>query len=149
MAALAQLVGRSQDGAAAVDSFLHVMPHGVAGPAAPRDRIGAGRAHRGRCCGWARLIGLWTVGSFIETIRDILRRAYGTVALSAAFWHLPAGIAVAIIVGRGRCSILHRLFGCRSLLTADRSNSSTASLPLAQASWHRWVGISRIVAVLW
>jgi membrane protein len=30
------------------------------------------------CCGWASLIGLWTVGSLIETIRDILRRAYGT-----------------------------------------------------------------------
>ncbi len=31
------------------------------------------------------LVGLWTVGSFIETIRDILRRAYG-VKYSAPFW---------------------------------------------------------------
>ena len=30
-------------------------------------------------------IGLWTVGSFIETIRDILRRAYGT-DYSRPFW---------------------------------------------------------------
>ncbi len=32
------------------------------------------------------LIGLWTVGSLIETIRDILRRAYGTRP-SKPFWH--------------------------------------------------------------
>ena len=31
------------------------------------------------------LVGLWTVGSLIETIRDILRRAYGTHA-EHAFW---------------------------------------------------------------
>src|SRR5688572_31941063 len=31
------------------------------------------------------LVGLWTAASFIETIRDILRRAYG-VPYSAPFW---------------------------------------------------------------
>jgi membrane protein len=32
------------------------------------------------------LVGLWTVGSLIETIRDILRRAYGTKS-TRSFWH--------------------------------------------------------------
>jgi membrane protein len=31
-------------------------------------------------------VGLWTVGSLIETIRDILRRAYGTKS-TRPFWH--------------------------------------------------------------
>ena len=36
---------------------------------------------------WAGgLVGLWTVGSLIETLRDILRRAYGTEA-TLGFWH--------------------------------------------------------------
>ena len=35
---------------------------------------------------WAGgLVGLWTVGSLVETIRDVLRRAYGTPA-TQAFW---------------------------------------------------------------
>jgi membrane protein len=36
------------------------------------------------------IVGLWTTGSFIETIRDILRRAYG-VTLGAPFWEYRLG----------------------------------------------------------
>jgi membrane protein len=52
-------------------------------------------ASRSPTCSWQRtgsllwlggLVGLWTTGSFIETIRDILRRAYG-VRFSKPFWH--------------------------------------------------------------
>ena len=45
-------------------------------------------------------IGLWTVGSLVETIRDILRRAYGTEA-TVAFWKsrlLSAGIIVLAVI---------------------------------------------------
>lgn len=45
-------------------------------------------------------IGLWTVSSLIETIRDILRRAYGTKA-SYAFWQsrlLSAGIILGAVI---------------------------------------------------
>ena len=44
-----------------------------------------------------RLVGLWTAASFIETIRDILRRAYG-VKYSASFWQYRLS-AMAIILG--------------------------------------------------
>ncbi len=37
------------------------------------------------------IVGLWTTGSFIETIRDILRRAYG-VRATAAFWRISTGL---------------------------------------------------------
>ena len=43
------------------------------------------RAAPARCCGSGAIVGLWTAASFIETIRDILRRAYG-VKYSASFW---------------------------------------------------------------
>ena len=45
------------------------------------------------------LIGLWTVGSLVETIRDILRRAYGTHA-TQAFWKyrlLSSGVILAAV----------------------------------------------------
>jgi membrane protein len=46
------------------------------------------------------LVGLWTVGSLIETIRDILRRAYGTKR-TRAFWHYrlaSTGIIIAAVI---------------------------------------------------
>ena len=43
------------------------------------------------------LVGLWTTGSFIETIRDILRRAYGVQA-TAPFWEYRLA-AMGIIIG--------------------------------------------------
>ena len=42
-------------------------------------------------------IGLWTMGSLVETIRDILRRAYGTPH-TAAFW-VHRALSMALILG--------------------------------------------------
>ena len=51
---------------------------------------------------WAGgIVGLWTVGSLIETVRDILRRAYGT-GPTAAFWRhrlISTGVIFAAVVG--------------------------------------------------
>ena len=95
-AALAQLLGRTQDSLRAVTTFLHAVPPSVgqllATPIADvlRERTGA-------LLWLGGLVGLWTVGSFIETIRDILRRAYGT-PFSKPFWHYRL-TSVAIIIG--------------------------------------------------
>ena len=46
------------------------------------------------------IVGLWTVGSLVETIRDILRRAYGT-HWEHAFWRYrlaSTGVIVAAVV---------------------------------------------------
>jgi DnaJ-class molecular chaperone len=43
------------------------------------------------------LVGLWTAGSFVETVRDILRRAYG-VKYSAPFWEYRLA-SIALILG--------------------------------------------------
>ncbi len=94
--ALAQLFGRSDAGAEAVESFLHVLPHAVADLLRPVI-AGVLIARTGPLLWLGALVGLWTVGSFIETIRDILRRAYGTTG-SAPFWEYRLW-SVLIIVG--------------------------------------------------
>jgi membrane protein len=48
-------------------------------------------------------VGLWTAASFIETIRDILRRAYG-VKFNAPFWNYRLGSIAFIIIAVICCS---------------------------------------------
>ncbi len=95
-AALAHLFGRSQDSARTVASFLHMLPASV------RDLLAKPiadvlMARTGSLLWLGALVGLWTVGSFVETIRDILRRAYGT-PFSKPFWHYRLS-SVGIIIG--------------------------------------------------
>ncbi|WP_150290105.1 YihY/virulence factor BrkB family protein [Sphingobium estronivorans] len=84
-AAVASIFGRSQDGLAAVNAFLDNVPHGVADVVRQpiHDVL---HARTGPLLWLGGLVGLWTVGSLIETIRDILRRAYGTKS-TRPFWH--------------------------------------------------------------
>ncbi|MBW8910879.1 MAG: YihY/virulence factor BrkB family protein [Sphingomonas sp.] len=97
MAALAQLFGRTPDVQHAVYGFLRTVPHSV------RDLISKpihdvlAANNSGALLWLGALVGLWTVGSFVETIRDILHRAYGTKP-SRGFWHYRAGSILIIIV---------------------------------------------------
>lgn len=84
-AAVASIFGRSQDGLAAVNAFLATVPRGVADVVRqPIEDVL--NARTGPLLWFGGLVGLWTVGSLIETIRDILRRAYGTKS-TRPFWH--------------------------------------------------------------
>jgi membrane protein len=85
------------------------------------------------------IVGLWTVGSFIETIRDILRRAYGTQA-SGAFWHYRLGSVAIIIVA---VMLLMLAFAAQVALTAAEAIVYRL-LPLAQEV-AGWIGLSRLV----
>jgi len=94
-AAVAQIFGRSEDGVRTVESFLHTLPRSVA--AILRQPIAdVLHARTGGLLWLGALVGLWTVGSFIETIRDIVRRAYG-VTTRKAFWQYRASSALIII----------------------------------------------------
>ena len=62
--------------------------------ATPIDEVLQGRS--GGLLWFGAIVGLWTAASFIETIRDILRRAYG-VKYSASFWQYRLA-AMAIIL---------------------------------------------------
>ncbi|MEM9501132.1 MAG: YihY/virulence factor BrkB family protein [Pseudomonadota bacterium] len=83
-AAVFELVGGREEAVKLIDTMFMAVPPTVAsviGPVA-QDVMSARE-------GWLLWLGagvaLWTVSSLIETIRDILRRAYGTKAIYA-FW---------------------------------------------------------------
>lgn len=96
MAALANLLGRGEDTVRAVNSLFVTLP--VAVQAVLRQPVHDVLTERTGALLWiGAIIGLWTVGSFIETIRDILRRAYGTRS-SAPFWQYRLS-AMGIIFG--------------------------------------------------
>jgi membrane protein len=94
-AALAHFLGRGPDTMVAIDSLLRTLPRAVRDLLrAPIEDVLAQRT--GSLLWLGGLVGLWTTGSFIETIRDILRRAYG-VGYSRAFWHYRMTSAALII----------------------------------------------------
>ena len=83
-AAVAHLLGRTEDGAMTVATVLAKLPPDVAGTLrGPVEEVLTART--GPLLWFGALVGLWTAASFIETIRDILRRAYG-VKFCAPFW---------------------------------------------------------------
>lgn len=92
------LIGEQAQRAASVAAVLRTLPPVVASALEPvaNDVIVA----RSGWLLWAGgLVGLWTVGSLIETIRDILRRAYGTRE-TYAFWRyrlISTGVIIAAV----------------------------------------------------
>ncbi len=113
LAAVAQAIGQPDDAARAVQSMLVTLPEGV------RDLIAAATrevlsARTGSLLWFGAAVGLWTVTSFIETIRDILRRAYGA-DYGRPFWQYRLGsiaVTIAAIV------LIMVAFSAQVLLTA-------------------------------
>jgi membrane protein len=94
-AALAQILGESDSARLTVATVLSQVPPGVADTL--RDPIQEVLTVRtGPLLWFGAIISLWTVGSFIETIRDILRRCYG-VKFCAPFWEYRLGSILMII----------------------------------------------------
>lgn len=90
MAALANLLGRSADTVSALSGFLMALPKGIR-IVVEKPVLDVLHARSSGTLLWlGGLVGLWTVGSFIETIRDILRRAYGT-PFTNPFWQYRLG----------------------------------------------------------
>ena len=122
-AALAQLFGRSDDSLRTVVTILHQLPPDVA--AVLRDPIREVlTARTGPLLWFGGLVGLWTATSFVETIRDILRRAYGT-QYSAPFWEYRL-ISVAFII----CAVVLLMIAfAASVLMASLQRVITGILP--------------------
>lgn len=98
-AAIFSAIGEADERAASINAFLLAVPPSVAKAIAPvaRDVI---EARTGWLLWIGGVVGLWTVGSLIETIRDILHRAYGTPRVHA-FWHnrlISTGLIIAAVV---------------------------------------------------
>jgi membrane protein len=95
-AAVAHLFGQTHGGMLAVSALLQTMPRSVS-EVLRKPISDVLHARSGTLLWLGAIIGLWTTGSFIETIRDILRRAYG-VRGSASFWEYRLGSIGLIIV---------------------------------------------------
>src|SRR5687768_16233585 len=94
-AAVARLFGQTEEGMNAVIALFQTMPPGVADVLSkPINDIL--QARTGGLLWLGAIVGLWTTGSFIETIRDIIRRAYG-VTFSRPFWEYRLGSVGMII----------------------------------------------------
>ncbi len=95
-AAVARLLGGGgEQGQFTVVNILARLPPEVREVLAqPIAEVLDGRS--GSLLWFGAIVGLWTAASFIETLRDILRRAYG-VKYSASFWQYKLGSMAAIL----------------------------------------------------
>lgn len=98
-AALFDLIGGRENAVAMVGAVMRAMPPTVAAVIAPVAETVI-FARSGMLLWLGAGIGLWTVSSLIETIRDILRRAY-KAPMVQAFWMtrlFSAGLILAAVV---------------------------------------------------
>jgi membrane protein len=94
-AAVAHLLGQSQDAQLTVMNVLRRLPPDVANTLrAPIQEVLAVRT--GALLWFGAAVGLWTATSFVETIRDILRRSFG-VKFCAPFWEYRLGSILLIL----------------------------------------------------
>lgn len=95
-AAIARLVGRTGEGLHAVAAFLETVPSDVA-DVLRQPILDVLQARSGSLLWFGAIVGLWTTAGFIETLRSILRRAYG-VQSNTPFWRYRLG-AIGLIIG--------------------------------------------------
>ena len=128
-AAVAHLLGQSQDAMLTVTNVLRRLPPDVA--ATLREPIQEVLTARTGTLLWlGALVGLWTATSFVETIRDILRRAYG-VKFCAPFWEYRLGSMLVIL---GAVVLLMLAF------------AASAALTLAHHLLEQWIPFAQGVA---
>jgi len=124
-AALAQLLGQSESGRLTVATVLAQLPPDVAEVLRmPIEEVLTART--GPLLWIGAIVGLWTVGSFIETIRDILRRAYG-IKYCAPFWEYRLASAAVIV---GAVIVLMFAFAA-SVVLSSVEHAVVAWLPFA------------------
>jgi membrane protein len=137
-AAVAHLLGQSQDAMLTVTNVLRRLPPDVA--ATLREPVQEVLTIRtGSLLWFGAIVGLWTATSFIETIRDILRRAYG-VKFCAPFWEYRLGSILMILAA---VLLLMIAFAVSAALTLAH-HYFMEWFPLAQDIGHE-LGLYRLV----
>ena len=138
VAAVLSVLGENDRIQMAVTSFLLVLPPDVSDLL--RTPIHDVLTTRTGSLLWlGALVGLWTVGSFVETIREIFRQAYGTKS-TQPIWRARLGLSLGIVV-----SVILVLisFLVQGLLTAAEQ------FVYHLIPWARdiagWIGISRAI----
>ena len=137
-AAVAHLLGQGQDAMLTVTNILRRFPPDVASTL--REPIEEVLTVRTGSLLWlGGIVGLWTATSFVETIRDILRRAYG-VKYCAPFWEYRLGSILLIL---GAVLLLMIAFAASAALTIAH-HFIIEQFPLAQNIGHN-LGLYRFV----
>jgi len=137
-AAIASIVGQRGETVRAVESFLYTLPPSV-GDILRKPIADVLAARTGGLLVLGAIVALWTVGSFIETIRDVFRRAYG-ITLDAPFWRYRLGSMIVIV---GSVILAMLAFLIQGLLTIVEQFIYRL-LPWAQ-DVAGWIGLSRLV----
>jgi membrane protein len=140
---LAHALGHGYDTENAIYSFMRTLPLAV------RELLNQPiedvlKLRTGGLLWLGALVGLWTTGSFIETIRDILRRAYG-MRFSKPFWHYRLSSAVLII---GAVVLMLAAFSAQLLLTG-LANFLDRLVPGSDEiiGWIGWSRLAPLVAL--
>jgi membrane protein len=119
-AAVARLFGGTEEGLSAVYGMLDTMPKNVR-EVLKQPIAEILQARTGNLIWLGALVGLWTTGSFIETIRDIIRRAYG-VTYSRPFWEYRLGsvglIIASVLLAMVAFSVSILLSGVQQLIVS-------------------------------
>ncbi|GGB58939.1 YihY/virulence factor BrkB family protein [Blastomonas aquatica] len=120
-AALGGVFGRSDYGQDAVNAFLAAVPPSMASViAAPIES--AMTARTGLLLWLAVIVGLWTTGSLIESIRAIIRQAYDATS-DKPFWRYRLGslalIIIAVIATMLALSVQVVLVGAAEVIAAS------------------------------
>ncbi|PAX07414.1 YihY/virulence factor BrkB family protein [Sphingomonas lenta] len=140
-AAVLALFGQDEETLRTVETFLRTLPPDTAELLRkPLSDVIAART--GSLLWLGALVGLWTVGSFVETIRDIFRQAYGYVS-TAPFWRTRLSSSLVIIA-----SVVLALFSflLQGFLTAAEQFVYRL-FPFAE-DVAGWIGLSRFVPAL-
>lgn len=112
-AAIAGLFGQTQTGIELIEAFFQTVPPRVS--AALSGPVESAMTARSGPILWlSAAVGLWTTTSLIETIRDILNKAYGTKS-PRPFWHYRLGSILVVI-----CTVILAMlaFSTQVLLSA-------------------------------
>ncbi|HVM22156.1 MAG TPA: YihY/virulence factor BrkB family protein [Sphingomicrobium sp.] len=137
-AAVAHLLGQREDAQLTVANVLERLPPGVAETLrGPVQEVLSART--GPLLWLGAIVGLWTAASFIETIRDILRRSFG-VKYCAPFWEYRLGSILLIL---GAVILLMVAFAASVALTSIH-HLVVEWFPLAEGIGNR-LGVYRLV----
>ncbi|KAB7647466.1 YihY/virulence factor BrkB family protein [Polymorphobacter fuscus] len=113
LATVAGTIGRTDYGSQALRGFMRLLPPDVAELVAkPIADVTEVRASAGLLT-FGILVTLWTVTTFIETIRDIIRRAYGTKSVVPVWQYRIASLAFVFAA----CFLMLLAFAAQVVLT--------------------------------
>ncbi len=141
IAAIAGSMGNTESGMEIVAAFLKTIPPTAA--AALREPIlAAMQARTGPLLWLSAAVGLWSTTSLIETIRDVLHRAYGVQA-QRAFWEYRLSSILLILLS----SILTLLALSAQFVVVGAEEALAALFPRGDMT-PAWLSFSRIIPFL-